>query len=93
MKKRFFEVFGSVSNAAALLMALTVSFVLVYSVVKGSDKPEYMIHAASVQELLNENYVFINLGPAGLPDNQGYMVDYVENDTIYLIPNTEEAGY
>lgn len=93
MKKKLFQVFGDVTNVAALVMALTVSFVLIYSVVKGSDKPEYMIHAASVQELLNENYVFINLGPAGLPDNQGYMVDYVENDTIYLIPNTEEAGY
>jgi hypothetical protein len=93
MKKKFSEVFGDVSNVVALVMALTVSFVLVYSVVKGSDKPEYMIHASSVQELLNENYVFINLGPAGLPYNQGYMVDFVENDTIYLIPNTEEAGY
>ena len=93
MKKKFLENFADVSTIVAVMMALTVCFVLVYSVVKGSDKPQYMIHAASVQELLNENYVFINLGPAGLPDNQGYMVDYVENDTIYLIPNTEEAGY
>jgi hypothetical protein len=93
MKKKFFKLFGDVNSFAALMMALTVCFVLVYSVVKGSEEPDYMIHASSINELLNENFVFVNLGPAGLPDNQGYMVDYVENDTIYLIPNTEEAGY
>ncbi len=93
MKKKFFQLFGDVNSFAALVMALTVCFVLIYSVVKGSKEPDYMIHASSINELLNENFVFVNLGPAGLPDNQGYMVDYVENDTIYLIPNTEEAGY
>ena len=70
-----------------------IIFMFVKTSIDRQKETEFMIHASSVQELLNENYVFINLGPAGLPDNQGYMVDYVENDTIYLIPNTEDAGY
>lgn len=93
MKKKFLENFADVSTIVAVMMALTVSFVLIYSVVKGSDERAVYVHGSAVETLLNDNYVFINLGPAGLPDNQGYMVDYVENDTIYLIPNTEEAGY
>ena len=93
MKKKFFQLFGDVNSFAALMMALTVCFVLVYSVVKGSGDKAVYVHGSTVETLLNDNYVFINLGPAGLPVDQGYLVDYVENDTIYLIPNTEDAGY
>ncbi len=88
MKKKFFSLFADVNSFVALILVCSVSFILVYSVVNAED----IDNQARIHEL-NAQYVFINLGPAGLPDNQGYMVDFVQNDTIYLIPNTEEAGY
>ena len=84
MKKKF----SDVNTLAALMIACAVCFVLVYSVVNAKE----IDNQARMREL-NTNYVFINLGPQGLPVDQGYMVDYIVNDTIYLIPNTEEAGY
>lgn len=88
MKKKFFSVFSNVNDFVAITIAVAVSFVLVYSVVNAKE-----INNQVRMRELNTNYVFINLGPQGLPDNQGYMVDCIVNDTIYLIPNTEDAGY
>ena len=87
MKKKLFDLFSDVNSFAALILALSVSFVLIYSVVNAEE----IDNQARMKEFTK--YVFINLGPSGLPDNQGYMVDCIVNDTIYLIPNTEEAGY
>lgn len=88
MKKKFFSVFSNINDFVAIMIAVAVSFVLVYSVVNAKE-----IDNQSRMKELNAQYVFINLGPSGLPMEQGYMVDCIINDTIYLIPNTEEAGY
>lgn len=94
MKKIIDYLFAS---SIIVLLGIIV-YVLVVVGVQGNtpgpdDKHTVVIHGSTVETLLNDNYVFVNLGPPGLPDNQGYMVDFIENDTIYLIPNTEEAGY
>lgn len=80
------------SFTVVLLLGLTV-YVVFVAATKPDSVETVEIHGSSVESLLNDNFVFINMGPAGLPVDQGYMVDCVINDTIYLIPNTEEAGY
>ena len=75
-----------------MLLGLTV-YVVFVAATRPDSVETVEIHGSSVESLLNDNFVFVNMGPAGLPVDQGYMVDCVINDTIYLIPNTEEAGY
>lgn len=79
------------------IMVLMLFGLTLYVVFVAATRPDSVetveIHGSRIESLLNDNFVFINLGPQGLPDNQGYMVDCVVNDTIYLIPNTEDAGY
>lgn len=88
MKKKFYSIFSDVNSFVAIMLAVAVSFVLVYSVVNAKE-----IDNQSRKREFNAQYVFIDLGPEGLPDDQGYMVDCIVNDTVYLIPNTEDAGY
>lgn len=88
MKKKFYSIFSDVNSFVAIMLATAISFVLVYSVVNAEE-----IDNQSRKRELNAQYVFIDLGPEGLPDDQGYMVDCIVNDTVYLIPDTEDAGY